>query len=260
MVTLAVCAPQGGYNYQQQHATSFGSSSLAATGSSSSNFLPSAPSSAYLAPTNTGFGSGYTSQGHHQQPQQLQQSHRQEAIVSKRFFIHSAPEEIDDDYKERTINVGTPRKNYNVVFIKAPYKSSKGGKLRIVPAVNEEKTVIYVLNKKTDAADIHAEVQDVAQTTNKPEVFFIKYKTLEEAQHAQQQIQAQYDALGGSTQVTDEGVAPVSSVIGSLGQGVHQQPHTGVGVVGGSSEHQATSHIQSTGHQSANGYLPPNFY
>ncbi|KAL5283053.1 hypothetical protein ACFFRR_005793 [Megaselia abdita] len=248
LVSLSVGAPQG-YNYQQQHATSFGASSIATTGSSSSNFLPSAPSSGYLAPTNTGFSSGYSSHG------QQQHSHHQEAIVSKKFFIHSAPEENDDDYKERTINVGTPRKNYNVVFIKAPYKSSKGGKLRIVPATNEEKTVIYVLNKKTDAADIHAEVQDVVQTTNKPEVFFIKYKTAEEAHHAQQQIQAQYDALGGSTQVTDEGVAPVSSVIGSLGQAGHQQSHTD-----GIAEQHTSSHIQSVGHQSNNGYLPPNFY
>lgn len=252
MATLVVCAPQG-YNYQQQQATSFGTSSIAATGSSSSNFLPSAPSSGYLAPaSNTGFNSGYSSHGHQQQ-----QHHQQEAIVTKKFFIHSAPEEHDDDYKERTINVGTPRKNYNVVFIKAPYKTSKGGKIRIIPAANEEKTVIYVLNKKTDASDIQAEVQDVVQTTNKPEVFFIKYKTAEEAHHAQQQIQSQYDSLGGSTQVTDEGIAPVSSVIGSLGG--HQQSHAETGVVGGL-DHHTSSHVVSSGHQSSNGYLPPNFY
>lgn len=253
MVALGAAAPQG-YNYQRQQAASFGTSAIGATGPSSSSFVPSAPSSGYIAPTNTGFSSAYT-HGHQQQ-----HSQHQETIVSKRFFIHSAPEEHDDDYKERTINVGTPRKNYNVVFIKAPHKTNKGGKLRIVPAANEEKTVIYVLNKKTDAADIEAEVQDVVQATHKPEVFFIKYKTQEEAQHAQQQIQAQYDALGGSTQVTDEGVAPISSVIGSLGQAAGQQQYHGdAGVVGGNTDHQSTSHIQSTSHQS-NRYLPPNFY
>lgn len=246
LCAISLALPQG-YNYQQHQSTSFGGGSFVSTGSSG-NFVANTASSGYIAPTNAGISS-YSS-GHQQQSQV------KEAIVSKRFFIHSAPEEHDDDYKEKTISVGTPRKNYNVVFIKAPHKTNKGGKIKIVPATNEEKTVIYVLNKKTDASDIQAEVQEVVQTTHKPEVFFIKYKTPEEAHHAQQQIQAQYDALGGSTQVTDEGIAPVSSVIGSLGQNSHAEASSGPNY-----EHSASSHhIQSGGHQSGNGYLPPNFY
>ncbi|XP_055904663.1 uncharacterized protein LOC129940370 [Eupeodes corollae] len=248
---VALAAPQG-YSYNQQISSagtglggsypSFSSGHSSSISSPSNyfgsshqqlqqpaSFSHSSPSSSYLQP-------------HHQQPQ------RQEPIVSKRFFIHSAPEENDDEYREKHITVGTPRKNYNVVFIKAPAKSNKKTVVKITPAVNEDKTVIYVLSKKTDAADIHAEVQEPHTSTTKPEVYFIKYKTPEEAAHAQEQIQSQYDSLGGSSQVTDEGLAPVTSVIGSLG--------------GNSGDHhgQQSGAYGHSGHAAANSaYLPPQF-
>ncbi|XP_050335943.1 uncharacterized protein LOC126762905 [Bactrocera neohumeralis] len=152
-------------------------------------------------------------QKHFQQQQQIVEP---ETVISKRFYLHAAPEDDDEEVQQRHVTVGKPRKNYNVVFIKSSDKSKPKASLKITPAVNEEKTVIYVLNKKQDAADIDAQVYEPVTTTAKPEVYFIKYKTAEEAAHAQQTIQSQYDALGGSTQVTNEGVAPVSSVIGSL--------------------------------------------
>ncbi|XP_011181903.2 double-stranded RNA-binding protein Staufen homolog [Zeugodacus cucurbitae] len=148
--------------------------------------------------------------------QQQSQRVEPETVISKRFYLHAAPEDDDEEVKQHHVTVGKPRKNYNVVFIKSSDKSTPKTSLKITPAVNEEKTVIYVLNKKQDAADIDTQVYEPVTTTAKPEVYFIKYKTAEEAAHAQQTIQAQYDALGGSTQVTNEGVAPVSSVIGSL--------------------------------------------
>ncbi|KNC32435.1 hypothetical protein FF38_04961 [Lucilia cuprina] len=202
--------------------------------------------------------------------QQVQQQHQQ-AIVSKRFFIHSAPEDVEEDYKEKHITVGVPKKNYNVVFIKSPSKSNKKTAIKISPAPNEEKTVIYVLSKKTDASDIQAEVIEHPTTTAKPEVFFIKYKTNEEANHAQEQIQAQYDALGGTSQVTDEGVAPVTSVIGSLGGDAGASAGAGSGAhVGGSANFGGVQTgsgsfggVQSgaiSGATNSNAYLPPNFY
>uniref|UniRef100_T1GP61 Uncharacterized protein n=1 Tax=Megaselia scalaris TaxID=36166 RepID=T1GP61_MEGSC len=42
------------------------------------------------------------------------------------------------------------------------------------------------------------------------------YKTPEEAAHAQNEIQRQYDVLGGQSQVTNEGNAPVTDVSGAL--------------------------------------------
>ncbi|EDV42846.1 uncharacterized protein Dana_GF18197 [Drosophila ananassae] len=188
---------------------------------------------------------------HHQQQHQVQQ--QPQAIVSKRFFIHSAPEEAED-YKERHITVGVPKRNYNVVFIKSPQRNNKKT-IKISPAANEEKTVIYVLSKKGES-DVNAEVIEQASSTSKPEVFFIKYKTNEEAAHAQQQIQAQYDALGGSSQLTDEGVAPVTSVIGALGgSDGHVEAGSGIGATGAG---QIVS-TGSAGSHTGNAYLPPNF-
>lgn len=140
----------------------------------------------------------------------------QEPLISKRFYIHSAPEEEEVEVQHRDIVIGTPRKNYNVVFVKTPSGAQQKTKIRVIPAVNEDKTVIYVLAKKTDAPQLETYVEEPASTTTKPEVFFIKYRTNAEAEHAQHSIQAEYDRLGGSTVVSNEGVSPVSSVIGSL--------------------------------------------
>ncbi|XP_012159049.1 homeotic protein female sterile-like [Ceratitis capitata] len=158
--------------------------------------------------------------------QQKQQAPESETVISKRFYLHAAPEDDEGEVKQHHVTVGKPRKNYNVVFIKSSDKSSPKTSLKITPAVNEEKTVIYVLNKKHDATDIDTQVYEPVTSTAKPEVYFIKYKTAEEAAHAQQTIQAQYDALGGSTQVSNEGVAAESSVIGALEAAATTAKHT----------------------------------
>uniref|UniRef100_A0A1I8MTS3 DUF243 domain-containing protein n=1 Tax=Musca domestica TaxID=7370 RepID=A0A1I8MTS3_MUSDO len=137
-------------------------------------------------------------------------------LITKRFFIHSAAEEEGVDVQHHDVAVGTPRKNYNVVFVKAPAEKQQKIKVRVTPAVNEEKTAVYVLSKKADAPIVETFVQETATTTSKPEVAFIKYRTNEEAEHAQHHIQAEYDRLGGTTSVSDEGVSAVKSVIGIL--------------------------------------------
>ncbi|XP_017081778.1 uncharacterized protein LOC108115041 [Drosophila eugracilis] len=139
------------------------------------------------------------------------------AIVTKDIYIHSAPEETDEFLQEEQHLEKLPiRKNYRIVFIKAPFQNPKytAAALKHAQSSNEEKTVIYVLSKKPDITEIQQQLQ-VSQSdvkVHKPEVYFIKYKTQEEAQRAQQEIQAQYDALGGATHITDEGVAPITSV------------------------------------------------
>ncbi|XP_075170255.1 uncharacterized protein LOC142242574 [Haematobia irritans] len=150
------------------------------------------------------------------QPQQPQQ----QTIISKDIYIHSAPEEVEEIGNEAGAGqaAGPIRKNYRIVFIKAPSQNVKLNldALKRAQASNEEKTVIYVLSKKPDFGDIQSQLAAVQneQKSHKPEVFFIKYKTQEEANRAQQEIQAQYDSLGGSTHISDEGIAPVTSVIG----------------------------------------------
>uniref|UniRef100_A0A1I8NHC8 DUF243 domain-containing protein n=1 Tax=Musca domestica TaxID=7370 RepID=A0A1I8NHC8_MUSDO len=147
----------------------------------------------------------------HPQPQQ-------QVIISKDIFIHSAPEEVEEIGNAADTPLGPVRKNYRIVFIKAPSQNLKLNldSLKRAQASNEEKTVIYVLSKKPDLKDLQNQLSVVQneQKSHKPEVFFIKYRTQEEANRAQQEIQAQYDSLGGSTHISDEGVAPVTSVIG----------------------------------------------
>lgn len=56
---------------------------------------------------------------------------------------------------------------------------------------NEEKTIVYVLSKKEDQISDFAEIpQPPAAVTHKPEVFFIKYKTKQEAADAVANIQS----------------------------------------------------------------------
>ncbi|KAH8248097.1 hypothetical protein KR038_000489, partial [Drosophila bunnanda] len=180
-----------------------------------------------------------------QQPQQIVQTQyvQRPAIVTKDIYIHSAPEDTEEVRQDEPQLENLPiRKNYRIVFIKAPTQNLKytAAALKRAQSSNEEKTVIYVLSKKPDLTEIQQQLQ-VTQTeakVHKPEVYFIKYKTQEEAQRAQQEIQAQYDALGGATHISDEGVAPITSVSGgSLNLGsfvsqktqgpaiIQQQPH-----------------------------------
>ncbi|SPP89429.1 uncharacterized protein LOC117590946 [Drosophila guanche] len=141
----------------------------------------------------------------------------QPAQVSKHFYVHTAPEDHDEQQIVRYVNVGRPQKNYRVVFINAPTSTTSKAKIIANVAPVEEKTAIYVLSKKSNALDVSAEVVTQRPVANKPEVFFVKYKTPQEAAHAQQTIQANYDALGGASETSNEGIIPVSSVIGSLG-------------------------------------------
>ncbi|KAH8311759.1 hypothetical protein KR044_007916, partial [Drosophila immigrans] len=181
-----------------------------------------------------------------QQPQQqfVQSQYVQRpAIVTKDIYIHSAPDDTEEISQAGPQLDNLPiRKNYRIVFIKAPTQNLKhtAAALKRAQASNEEKTVIYVLSKKPDITEIqqHLQLSQTESKVHKPEVYFIKYKTTEEAQRAQQEIQAQYDALGGATHISDEGVAPITSFSGgslNLGsivphhvqtQTIAQQPQT----------------------------------
>ncbi|XP_060645563.1 bromodomain-containing protein DDB_G0280777 [Drosophila nasuta] len=181
-----------------------------------------------------------------QQPQQqfVQSQYVQRpAIVTKDIYIHSAPDDTEEITRDAPQLDNLPiRKNYRIVFIKAPTQNLKhtAAALKRAQASNEEKTVIYVLSKKPDITEIqqHLQLSQTESKVHKPEVYFIKYKTTEEAQRAQQEIQAQYDALGGATHISDEGVAPITSFsggslnIGSIvpqhvqTQTIAQQPQT----------------------------------
>ncbi|TMW46766.1 hypothetical protein DOY81_008159, partial [Sarcophaga bullata] len=201
LVACAVAKP--GYNYPEPQQSFLPSASINNGGivtaqqsqqlnsfSASANGAQYAPQSQYVA--NVPHYTVSSTIHNYQKPQQ-------QVIVNKEFFIHSAPEETEviGEDNENPIAI---RQNYRVVFIKAPAQNVNLNlhALKQAQAANEEKTVIYVLSKKPDLTNIQS------QLVNTPQ----------EANRAQQEIQSQYDALGGSTRISNEVVAPVRSVIG----------------------------------------------
>ncbi|XP_017064498.1 uncharacterized protein LOC108103499 [Drosophila eugracilis] len=142
-----------------------------------------------------------------------------EPIITKQFYSISPAEDPEDfEPKTRHLVIGQPRRNYRVIFIRAPGGNSERVKYTAELAPQEERTVIYVLTRKQqelEATDIVAP-QEKTQAEQKPDVFFIKYKTNDEAAAAQKEIQTQYDQLGGNTEISAPYVAPIKSVIGSL--------------------------------------------
>ena len=116
----------------------------------------------------------------------------QAPLIRKQFLVVSAPEDNDGQAKTKHLVLGRPQKNYRVVFIKAPAGDNANVKYSAEFAPQEEKTAIYVLSKK----DNELEAKDIATPApsepSKPEVFFIKYKTDEEALKAQEDIQCRF--------------------------------------------------------------------
>ncbi|XP_030376381.1 uncharacterized protein LOC115625472 [Scaptodrosophila lebanonensis] len=185
-------------------------------------------------------------------------------IVTKNFFIHSAPEESDDEVQDELAQLAQqPRNHYNVLFVKTPAQTNRAAALNLAKTLKQEKTVVYVLAKKTTAADLQDAIAETPQHINKPEVFFIKYRTPEEAANAQRQIQSQYDTLGGTSTITDEGVAPITSVVGSLDpvedeEEEQQQQHHHHQQQGLIESSQGGFSENSHSNQIGNHYLPPN--
>ncbi|XP_017869387.1 PREDICTED: uncharacterized protein LOC108617995 [Drosophila arizonae] len=137
-------------------------------------------------------------------------------IINKKFYLVSAPEERGNENKVKHLVLGRPQKNYRVVFIKAPAGDNGNVKYSAEFAPQEEKTVIYVLSKKGNDLDANDIATPAPTQPSKPEVFFIKYKTEDEANQAQKEIQGQYDKLGGTNEFQEDNNAPITSVIGSL--------------------------------------------
>lgn len=238
----------------------FGSSNQGSFGSSNQVYTGGVGQSTL----NTGFGGGnsqYSSGSYSQQTQQSVQQGFPAPIINKHFYLHAAPSDDDEQEIVRHIQIGQPQKNYRVVFIDTPSSHSAKAKIIADLAPTEEKTAIYVLSKKTNALDVETEVVTPAPINNKPEVFFVKYKTPEEAIHAQHTIQAQYDSLGGTSDVSHEGPIPVSSVIGTLdgasgGNDFATSASSSVGSIG--SESNNAVEITHTGINTQQTYLPPN--
>ncbi|XP_061388247.1 uncharacterized protein LOC133323322 [Musca vetustissima] len=139
-----------------------------------------------------------------------------EPIVRKQFYVISAPEDNDNKGRTKHLVLGRPQTNYRVVFIKAPSSGAGNVKYSAEFAPQQEKTVIYVLNKKENELEAGDIATPAPTAPSKPEVFFIKYKNDDEAKQAQKEIQEQYNKLGGTNEIAEETTAPITSVIGTL--------------------------------------------
>ncbi|XP_022211836.2 loricrin [Drosophila obscura] len=250
----------GGGGYSSGGGSNYGSGSSSSNfGGANSNYGGSAGgfsggstgSFTGFGPTpNIGFGAlaGYQAPSYQQQQEQEVQRGFQEPIIHKQFFTVAAPEEHENLERAKHLVIGRPQKNYRVVFIKAPSSSNANVKLSAEYAPKEEKTVIYVLSKKDNQLEVNDIATPAPTVPSKPEVFFIKYKTEAEASHAQQQIQAEYDRIEGTSEHSDGGVAPAQSVVGILDGGSLGSAS------GGSSQYTAGGGSSSAGgYTSANG-------
>lgn len=183
---LDTVAPSGG-SYQQTSSLGSGTGSYATGGSSydtGAGLNGGSLLQSYQGSQATGqqYASQSTSAQSYNAAQQLP------PIVTKSFYVHAAPDDPEENVGPRFVQVGRARKNYKVIFIKAPTYGSSSQIIPILPQ-NEEKTIVYVLSKKPELnQQIQIPEQPVTEPS-KPEVFFIKYKNQEEAQKAQEQIQ-----------------------------------------------------------------------
>lgn len=110
------------------------------------------------------------------------------AQVTKNLYFFAAPEEPEEPIRPR-INVqqAPAQKNYKIIFIKTPEFRQSVVNVPVV-SQNEEKTVVYVLVKRPEEPQVNVQASSASKPA-KPEVFFIKYKTKEEAEEAINQAQ-----------------------------------------------------------------------
>lgn len=141
------------------------------------------PSPGFSSGYAAGGGSGYTSVngggGGYEYAQQ------QAPVIHKSIYVHVAPPDDEPPRKQRVIMPNVPpKKNYQIVFIKAPTAPSPIAPIIPPPPQHSDKTLIYVLHpKQEEAPPIHIPPPPVTQPL-KPEVYFIKYKNRDESSHA----------------------------------------------------------------------------
>ncbi|XP_023292423.2 putative mediator of RNA polymerase II transcription subunit 26 [Lucilia cuprina] len=137
----------------------------------------------------------------------------------KEFYYLSAPPEEYEPPKDLDKQLAALKKNLRVVFIKAPESNGlENAALQLAQQSANAQTAIYVLTKQHDAAELAQKLQSVQTSTpQRPEVAFIKYRTQEEAEHAQRVIQAQYEALDGPNHINRPDTGVTHNFVGATG-------------------------------------------
>ncbi|XP_018784485.1 PREDICTED: mediator of RNA polymerase II transcription subunit 15-like [Bactrocera latifrons] len=162
-------------------------------------------------------------------PQSAQPIHLQHASAvprapeptyyNKEYYYLSAPQENYELPPDFNNLLSKMKKNLRVVFIKAPEQNGlTKTALQLLKDSQQPKTAIYVLTKQHSAVELAKKLQQQpGSAQQKPEVIFIKYRTRQEAEHAQRTIQSQYESLNGPNHFNSESVVPTQNVIGSTG-------------------------------------------
>ncbi|XP_053946671.1 uncharacterized protein LOC128855635 [Anastrepha ludens] len=139
------------------------------------------------------------------------------AKYKKEFYFLSSPREnfeLPHDFQDQLKSF---KKNLRVIFVKAPeHTGIENAALQLVKQSQQSNTVVYVLTKQHNAADLAKKLDQLRVTApQKPEVVFVKYRTPEEAELAQRTIQSQYESLDGPNYFNYEGSVPTHNFIGS---------------------------------------------
>ncbi|XP_039968590.1 uncharacterized protein LOC120780363 [Bactrocera tryoni] len=129
----------------------------------------------------------------------------------KEFYTYTAPQEETNDAADIGNIANSLKKNLRVIFIRAPEnKALENAAVNLAKQTTEEKTAIYVLTKQADIGSLAQKLQNIGtQSSSKPEVHFVKYRTPQDAEKAQQAIQQQYESLPGSSHHSNGGSAQV---------------------------------------------------
>lgn len=207
----------------------------------SGSYIPSQPSGSYLTPQlnfneNTfagGFqssllgnqgvtslanqiGTGFDGSTSSQFGSTSSQGNLQHNQVQKHVYFYEAPFEPEAPHFRHPIPVKQATTNYKIIFIKAPTQAPPTAPIIPLQPQNEEKTLVYVLVKKPDEQpDIHIP-EPIPTHPTKPEVYFIKYKTKQEAENKIQGTLQGSNNEGISANVVNSGAEFVSSIKDTL--------------------------------------------
>ncbi|KAB0795940.1 hypothetical protein PPYR_10001 [Photinus pyralis] len=148
----------------------------------------------------------------------------------KHIYFFAAPGE---EHLARTrINVvPSSQKNTKIIFIKAPTYAAIQPEVIAPPSISEDKTLVYVLLKKPEAAGQLTIPVSSSLKQSKPEVYFIKYKSQHDA------ASAIHNGLGGQ---------PVGSSVSEVGSESNFVRTLDSGAHHGGTDGSFTSQVSST--------------
>ncbi|XP_031347082.1 uncharacterized protein LOC116173607, partial [Photinus pyralis] len=101
----------------------------------------------------------------------------------KHVYFFAAPDE--EEVSRLRINIApNSQRNTKIIFVKAPSYGNVVPEVIAPPSLAEDKTLVYVLTRKPDQAGQITIPAGTGVKQAKPEVYFIKYKSPQDAQAA----------------------------------------------------------------------------